>query len=123
MNKIINYTDLIVWQKAHSLALKVYKTTRSFPHEEKYGLVQQIRRSASSVATNIVEGFGRFSKKEYVNFLYISRGSLSETEYHLRLSQDLGYVEENAYREPINLSAEIGRMLNGLIAALKRSSS
>lgn len=123
MEKVKNYEDLLVWQKAHSLVLSVYQATKSFPNEERYGIVQQLRRAAASVATNIVEGFGRYSRKEYIQFLYISRGSLSETEYHLRLSQDLNYIKIEAYKNSKELIIEIGKMLNGLINSLRNRDS
>jgi four helix bundle protein len=123
MENITNYKDLLVWQKAHILALTVYKLTRTFPLDERFGLVQQIRRSASSVPTNIVEGFGRFSRKEYIQFLYVSRASLIETEYHLFLSKDLGYIKQEVYESLKVMTDEIGRMNNGLIKALKARGS
>ena len=121
MEKIRSYEDLLVWQKAHSLVLNIYRVTKYFPKEERFGLIQQLRRSAASVATNIAEGFARYSKKEYVQFLYCSRGSLSETEYHLQLSRDLNYLSLETYRRLKELIVEIGKMLNGLINSLKYS--
>ena len=121
MSEIKGYRDLMVWEKAHKLTLEVYQITKRFPAEEKYSLVQQIRKSAASVPTNIAEGFERFSKKEYIQFLYISRGSLSETDYHLQLSFDLGYIKDNDLIQLQGLIVEIGRMINGLINALRKS--
>ena len=119
MDKVINYKDLLVWQKAHSLVLHIYKLTKQFQMDEKYGIVQQLRRSAASVSTNIVEGFGRFSRKEYIQFLYVCRASLVETDYHLFLAKDLGYVGQDVYKKLKELIDEIGRMNNELIRALK----
>ena len=120
MEKIRDYKDLMVWQKAHMMALDVYRITKQFPSEEKFGLVRQIRRSAASVPTNISEGFARYSKKEYIQFLYICRGSLSETDYHLQLSKDLDYISCEAHKNLTQAIVEIGKMINGLINALKQ---
>ena len=121
MDKIRKYEDLIVWRKARDLVLQVYRVTKQFPKEERFGLVQQLRRSAASVATNIAEGFGRYHTKEFINFLYISRGSLYETEYSLSLSYDLKFISLQGYSGMKNLSLEVGRMLNGLIRSLKNT--
>ncbi|MCX5782615.1 MAG: four helix bundle protein, partial [Elusimicrobia bacterium] len=77
--------------------LSIYKKTKIFPEDEKFGLVSQLRRSAGSIPSNIVEGFKRNSRKEYLHFLNIAETSLEETKYHLILSKDLNYLEENAY--------------------------
>ena len=108
------FRDLIAWQKAHRMVLEIYRQTKSFPAEEKYGLISQIRRSASSVATNIVEGFKRRSDKEYSYFLNISEGSLEETKYHMILSRDLGYIRDNEFSAVEDLCDEVGRLLCGL---------
>lgn len=105
------FRDLRVWQKAHELVLAVYKFTKNFPVDEKYGLVSQLRRSAASVPTNIVEGFKRSSKKEYAHFINIADSSLEETKYHIILSADLGYLTENQVAELTNLCDQVGRML------------
>ncbi len=81
-----NYKNLIVWQKADSLAFEIYKTTKDFPKSEIFGITSQIRRSALSVAVNIVEGYGRKSKAEFSRFIDIAVGSLAETEYLLEFS-------------------------------------
>ncbi|WP_026894351.1 four helix bundle protein [Clostridiisalibacter paucivorans] len=112
------FEDLKVWQKAHELTLKIYKITKVFPEEEKFRLTNQICRSASSVPTNIVEGRGRYHNKEFKHFLYIARGSLEETKYHLILSKDLNYISKQNYEELMDLSIEIGKMLSGLIKSL-----
>ena len=81
--RIKSFKDLKVWEKSHSLVLKIYKITGSFPCEEKYGLTSQIRRSVSSIPTNIVEGYKRKTTKDYLHFLNISETSLEETKYLL----------------------------------------
>ena len=113
------FEDLEVWQKAHELTLQIYKVTKEFPKEEKYRLGDQLRRSAASVATNIVEGNSRTHKAEFQQFLNMARSSLEETKYHLLLARDLRYLDEGAYGELQSGCEEIGRMLAGLIKSLK----
>ena len=110
-----NFEKLEVWQKSHQFVLSVYKITRSFPKEELYALTSQLRRSASSVPANIVEGNEKKSIKEYVRFLYTAKSSLAEAKYHLLLAQDLGYINNIIFNELLNNVNEIGKMLNGLI--------
>ncbi|EKE14353.1 MAG: S23 ribosomal [uncultured bacterium] len=110
-----NFEKLEVWQKSHQFVLSVYKITRSFPKEELYALTSQLRRSASSVPTNIVEGNEKRSIKEYIQFLYTAKSSLAEAKYHLLLAQDLEYINNITFNELLNNINEIGKMLNGLI--------
>lgn len=111
---IKTFRDLNVWQKAHNLVLEIYRVTNNFPKEEKYGLVIQLRRSAASIPTNIVEGFKRKSKRDYAHFINIADGSLEETKYHIILAKDLGYVKEKEFIKLNNFCDEIGKMLYGL---------
>lgn len=116
MDKIKNFEDLTVWKKSHSLALEIYRITKDFPNEEKFGLVTQMRRSAVSVPANIAEGFKRRGIKDKINFYNISQGSLSELHYYVILVKDLGF---KINLEKINsLIPEIGKMLNGLITVI-----
>lgn len=117
------YSDtskLIVWQKAHELVLKIYKVTGDFPKDEMLGLTSQMRRAASSIPSNIVEGKARGSIKDYNRFLLIARGSLEELKYQLLLARDLMYINENNYNELLKLSQDVGRLLNGLIVSLEK---
>jgi four helix bundle protein len=114
-----SFTDLEVWQKAHQRVLEIYRATEDFPNTERFRLTDQLCRSASSVPANIAEGTGRNTLKEYVQFLYIARGSLEETKYHLILSRDLGYLSSEYFNKLIEGYNEVGRMLNGLINSLK----
>lgn len=116
---IDNYENLKVWQAAHTLALETYKITKTFPEEEKYGLVSQLRRSAASIPQNIAEGQARYHNKEFIRFLYVARGSLAEILYHLRLSKDLEYLDDETYQTLKSSYKETERMLNGLINSLK----
>ena len=118
-NKAFTFKDLKVWEKAHSLVLEIYKQTKKFPDVEKYGLTSQLRRSAASVATNIVEGYKRKSKKDFSHFLSISEGSLEETKYHLLLSHDLKYLKSEEYKRLSDLTEEVGRMLAGFQKTLR----
>ena len=113
------FENLEVWQEAHQLVLRAYKATDTFPKEEKFGLCSKLRRAAASVATNIVEGNSRSHKKEYLQFLYLARGSLEETKYLLLLSKDLGYLDEDLYQDLQAGCEHVGKMLSGLIKHLK----
>ena len=107
------FKNIVVWQKAHKLVLEIYKITSVFPKSEIYGLTSQIRRSAASVATNIVEGYKRRSDKDFAHFLNMADGSLEETKYHLLLACDLTYLKKENYEQLISLADEVGRMLFG----------
>ncbi|HHO55126.1 MAG TPA: four helix bundle protein [Trueperaceae bacterium] len=113
-----NFTQLIVWQKAHSFALGVYKYSKSFPKEEVFALTSQFRRAAVSIAANISEGYAKRGKKDKANFYNMAQGSLGECKYYLILAKDLGYGEN---QELLVLAEEIARLLNAYISALKRN--
>ena len=117
-----NFRELKVWQKAHQFVLEVYRVTKSFPAEERFGLTSQLRRSAVSVASNISEGSGRHSEREFGRFLDIAAGSSSESEYQLLLARDLGYLGQEPYRSLNNKVEEIKRMLHSFIKKLKADS-
>jgi four helix bundle protein len=116
--KIQSHKDLIAYQKAYQLSLDVYKATEDFPNRELYGIVSQMRRSAVSIPCNIAEGYDRGHRKEYVQFLYIARGSCSELETLLSLSRDLGYITTDNYEKLYNAQDEAARLLRRLIASL-----
>ncbi|MEN6298946.1 MAG: four helix bundle protein [Anaerolineaceae bacterium] len=114
-----DFHKLKVWEKSHQLTLDIYRVTIEFPKEELYGLINQIRKSSASIATNIAEGCGRETNAELKRFLYIAMGSASETEYHLLLSKELGYLTESDFAR---LNQEIGsvkQMITSLIKKLK----
>jgi len=115
----MQWSDLRVWKQAHALVLEVYKITSFFPKSEIYGITNQLRRASSSVAANIVEGQSRHSTKDYVHFLYTSRGSLEETRYFLLLSRDLSYLPTESYKRIEAIALSVSKMLNGLISSLK----
>jgi four helix bundle protein len=106
-------------KKSHSFVLKIYEITKNFPKEELYGLTSQIRRAAVSIPSNIVEGKSRNSKKDYLRFLLISRGSLEEVKYQLLLSKDLNYIKDKDYIKLYDLTNEVGKLINGLINSIK----
>jgi four helix bundle protein len=115
-----DYTKIKAWQLADDLTVAVYEQTRSFPREEIYGLTSQLRRASYSVPANIVEGSSRESKKDYLHFLYISRGSLSETQYFIHLARRLGYFRNenaDALHEQTKLAFAC---LHGLIQAVEK---
>ncbi|MGZ3865729.1 MAG: four helix bundle protein [Bacteroidia bacterium] len=110
-----DYKNLIVWQKSHRLTLHIYELTKEFPSEEKFGLISQIRRSSSSIATNIAEGCGHDSKNQFARYLQISSGSANETEYLIVLSKDLGYIKADEYEKVVLLVTEVKKMLYSLL--------
>ena len=114
-----NFENLKIWERSHSLVLNVYKLTRLFPKSELYGLTSQLRRAAASVPANIVEGYSRKSKKEFLQFLYIARGSIEETKYLLLLAKDLDYLNETTYLDLQKRYNKVGKMLNGLISSIR----
>jgi four helix bundle protein len=108
------FTELEVWKRSHALVLQIYKLTRSFPTEERFALISQIRRAALSVPTNVAEGSKRISRQDYARFLNIAEGSLAETEYLLMVSRDLGYLSGDTHNAQQSEIAEIAKMLHGL---------
>ena len=117
------FQDLLVWQKAHVLALGIYRVTKRFPNEERHGLVSQMRRAAVSVPANLVEGHKRTSKRDFANFLSIAESSLEELKYYLLLSRDLGYLTTDVSNSLYDTAEEIGRMLHGLKAYVRKEIS
>ena|SRR3989344_2627247 len=118
--KITKFEDLRIWTLGHELVLEIYIITKKFPKEELYGLVSQLRRAASSVCANIVEGFYRNTTKELVKFLFNARGSAGEVVYFLVLSKDLGYITNEKYLELRNSYENLLKSISALINSLKR---
>lgn len=106
-----NYRELGIWQKSYKLVLEIYKSTELFPAQEKYALVSQIRRAASSIPANIAEGCGRNGNNDFCRFLDISLGSAFELDNHLLLSKDLGYLSEKDYNHFFVLLDEVKKMV------------
>ena len=115
-----SFRDVLAWQKGMELLTKIYLVTESFPSREVYGLTQQIRRAALSVPSNIAEGKGRQTKKDYVQFLYRARGSLYEVVTQLDASKNLNFIEDTPYTEACAMAAEAGKVLNGLINNVRK---
>jgi four helix bundle protein len=120
---IRTYRDLLVWQRAIELVKDCYGLSEAFPSREIYGLSQQLRRAAVSIPSNIAEGNGRESIKEYIYFLNISRGSLNEVETQIIIAQQLGFIRSNELDLVLQKADEISRMLNSLIRSLKKHST
>jgi four helix bundle protein len=118
-NQVTTYRDLIAWQRAIELGLDVYRLTALFPDHERYGLSQQLRRAAVSVASNIAEGYGRASSKDYVRFLKFARGGLCEVETHLLFSRELEYITPDQYAQTQAQIDDCQRVLFGLIRSIK----
>ena len=114
-----SFRDLVVWQKAVKMNLAIHKLTSSFPASEQFGLTNQLRRAAVSVASNIAEGYGRATKGEYFQFLGHARGSIFEIQTQLEISKALGFGRQEAHCYAEGLSAEIGRMLNAIMTKLQ----
>ena len=114
-----SYKELEVWKKGIDLSLLIYKLSKSFPSEEKFGLTSQIRRCSVSIPSNIAEGWGRGSTKEYIHFLQIARGSLMELETQLIIDFKLNYFDENTNKNVTEMITSILMMLNKLISTLK----
>lgn len=114
--RIRSYRDLEVWKRSMDLVVSIYNITGEFPQSELYGLTSQLRRSAVSIPSNIAEGSSRNSTKEFIQFLHISNGSLSEVETQLELALRLNYIKENKIQQNIN---HIRSMLSSLIKSLK----
>jgi four helix bundle protein len=108
------FTELKVWQRSHALVLQVYRLTRGFPADERYGIMSQLRRAALSVPTNIAEGSKRQGSQDYARFLNIAEGSLVETEYLVMVSRDLGHTTPGAAEPLLNEIKEIAGMLHSL---------
>jgi four helix bundle protein len=117
-----DYRRLVVRSRAHALALTVYRETAGFPHEERFGLVSQMRRAAVSVPSNIAEGCGRGSDSDFARFLRIAWGSVNEIEYQATLARDLGYLSENSATLIDKQCSEVRRMLTGLLNKLAAGS-
>lgn len=116
-----SFRELVAWQKAMDFVKHVYLATESFPARELYGLTAQVRRASVSVPSNIAEGKGRVSRKEFVQFLARSRGSLLEAQTQLEISMRLGYIEEKKFSDLDERASEVGRILNGLIQQIRSS--
>lgn len=113
-----SYRDLRVWKESFALSIAIYKLTRDFPSEELYGLTSQIRRSAVSIPSNIAEGYGRGTRRDYRSFISIARGSTLELQTQLAIASELGFGKAVLLREGQIQAEEVGKMLWGLLQKL-----
>jgi four helix bundle protein len=112
--KIESFTDLIAWQEGHKLVLMIYKITKNFPKEELFILVNQMRRAAISITSNIAEGFSRNTAKDKVQFYAIAQGSLTELQNQLVVARDLNYLDSKIFIEVANQTIIVAKLINGL---------
>jgi four helix bundle protein len=110
----------LAWQKAMELITQIYRVSQNFPSEEMYGIVSQMRRAAISIPSNIAEGQGRLTKGEFIQFLGIARGSLLELETQILVAQNLRFLDEPTLKNLLELTSEVGRLVNGLLSAVKK---
>jgi len=115
------FSELEVWKRAKGVVIQIYELTRSFPKQETYGLIDQLRRSVNSICANIAEGFERYHTKDKVRFYYNARGSISECKSHLLISGELNYIKADKVMVLIKELDRIGIMLNNMISALYRA--
>lgn len=121
MHTLGPYKNLMVWQMSILFTTEIYKLTRTFPHEEIYGLVSQIRRAAISIASNIAEGYGRSTNAELIRFLHIALGSSNEVDTQLVIAQNIGYINEEQYETMDRMNSEINAKLRALIKVRQQS--
>ena len=114
-----SHRDLVVWQRAMSLVTEIYRIIESFPRKETYGLAGQLCRAGVSVPSNIAEGKGRLSKREFIQFLSRARGSLLEVETQLEIARNIKYLSQTEFDLLFELAASVGRPLNGLISSVR----
>lgn len=117
--KIKNFTDLNVWKEGHKLVLMIYKTTKQFPHDELFGLTNQLRRAVVSITSNIAEGFSRYSYKEKSQFYSMALGSLTEVENQVIIAYDLKYISNQEFEDLAERIVTVSKLLNGLIKKSK----
>jgi four helix bundle protein len=122
-NKIQTFQDLIAWQESHKFVLSVYKITKEYPSDERFGLVNQSRRAAVSVSSNIAEGFGRFSGKDKHHFYTMAKTSLAELQNQLIVARDLNYIREESFASMNSQANRVGGLIKGLMRSSVRTSS
>ena len=117
--KIRSFTDLNTWKEGHKLVILIYKTTKLFPREELFSLVDQMRRAATSITSNIAEGFGRQSYKEKTQFYYLANGSIIELKNQILIAKDVGYLDTQIFNELASQTNITHQLLQGLITKSK----
>lgn len=121
--KIKNFYDLEVWKQGHQLVLEIYKITKEFPKEEKYGVVSQLRRASGSITANVAEGFARYHFKDKIRFYYQARGSIAEIQNFLLLAKDLSYINFQKCSDLGEKSKNVAKLINGLIRATEKQNN
>lgn len=121
-SSIKSHKDLIVWQKAVSLSLLIYRLTKDFPQREVYALSSQMRRAAVSIASNIAEGRSRRTRKDFQHFLHMAYGSVAELETQLLIAKQLSFCNESQFQENNSLLSEVSKMLRAMIQKLESTS-
>jgi len=118
--KIKNFYDIYAWQEAHKLVLEIYKITKTFPPDELYGLVSQLRRASISITSNLAEGFSRKSIKEKALFYDYARSSIPEIQSQLFVSKDVGYINKERFIQVFNQSQSVHKLINCFISGLNK---
>lgn len=119
--KIKSFTDLEAWKESHKFVLIIYKITKEFPKNEMFGLINQLRRAAVSIVSNIAEGFTRESSKEKARFYFISKSSNTEVQSQLLIARDLGYISEEVFSDAAKQSIKVNKLVSGLIKYCKNT--
>ena len=117
---IKSFYDLNAWRKGHELVLLIYKITNFFPKEERFSLVDQIRRASVSVTSNVAKGFSRQSEKEKIQFYFMALGLLTEVQSQLFVSKDLGFINKREFQKCFELTVVVQKLLNGLVKSCKK---
>lgn len=120
-DKIRSFTDLIAWKEAHELVLIIYKITDSFPAKETFSLIDQMRRCAISITSNIAEGFSRQTKKEKLQFYFTAKGSLTELQNQLLIAKDVGYLKKEDFDLLAQKTIQVNKLIGGLIKSIRNS--
>lgn len=120
--KINSFTDLVAWKEGHALVLMVYELTKSFPLEERFGLIDQLKRAVVSITSNIAEGFSRNSSKEKILFFNRSLSSLTEVQNQILIGRDLGYTPKDAFRKVAHQTIFVNKLICGLIKSAESMS-
>ena len=113
--KIKSFTDLVAWQEGHQLVLMIYKETDTFPKKETFSLIDQMRRCAVSITSNVAEGFSRRTKKEKIWFYFIAKGSLTELQNQLLIAKDVGYLKRKRFDDIAQQTVQVSKLVQGLI--------
>ncbi len=123
MSVVRDYRDLIVWQKAMDLVEAIYRATGTFPRDEIYGLISQLRRAAVSIPSNIAEGNGRNTTRDYLNFLGMAYGSVKEVETQVLIAERLRYIDSDQAGQLVAITEEVARLISGLTNSLKQKTA